>query len=147
MKIHESLLVVLSEPLSIFPLEGSVGQTIAIGGKRFKDSGLGDWVGFYDWLRTMSGVIVGVRTWLLDDPGVEEIRRQLGKNSAVQLCGKEVRVFFSDDREFDDSKSADQGFGIHKVMSSDGLLALTYDLDFLTVEELAMLRSACRDFL
>jgi len=38
-------------------------RSIEIDGERFLDAGLGDWIGFYDWLRTEPRAVIGVTLW------------------------------------------------------------------------------------
>jgi hypothetical protein len=114
---------------------------IIIKGERFEDSGLGNLAGFYDWLRTSSGQVIGVRTWLLDNPGVASVRALIANSSAIELHDKEVRCFFSTERHFDEAQSDDQEFGVHRIaISARGAVALTYDVGSLCEAELLSIK-------
>ena len=64
MSAPEHLVVAVTAPLRLELRTGRVSGAITVGGRVFYDIGLGDWIGFYDWLRAGNGEIVGVRSWL-----------------------------------------------------------------------------------
>ena len=78
MSMAKSLAIVLTEPPTLVVLPMEVGDSVSLLGKGFVDGGLGDWIGFYDWLRTRDGKLLGVRSWL-DGMGAEDLRRTLAQ--------------------------------------------------------------------
>jgi hypothetical protein len=124
MSAVRSLLIILHHPLELFCRQSDVGEVVTCGDKRFCDAGLGDWIGFYDWLRTADGRVIGLRSWI----ELSELR-SLGAlpavNEALEFEEGCLHVWFSDLREFDEEKSDDQDLGTHRLMrSDDGVLAL-----------------------
>jgi hypothetical protein len=139
MNAPKSLAVLLTEPLTLHLLPTDVGSSVLLEGRTFVDSGLGDWIGFYDWLRTSQGELLGVRTWLTD-PQVQGIRGELSNNSAVELGDADVRVWFSEERSFDEAASGDQDLGTHRIMKfGEGEFALTFNIERLSESELQTL--------
>src|SRR5262249_31761580 len=137
--VAKSLAIVLAEPPKLILLPTEVGVSITLQGKVFVDSGLGDWIGFYDWLRTRDGKLLGVRTWL-EKMSADDLRRNLAGNSAVELGNGEVRVWFSEERGFDEAFSADQDLGTHRMMrAGSDEFALTFDVERLSESELQTL--------
>lgn len=62
----ETVAVVLSpsEKPRVYTVADLSGSEFVLGNEVFSDSGAGDWLGFYDWLRTKSGKVIGVRLWV-----------------------------------------------------------------------------------
>ena len=136
MTATKSLVVVLTEPPTLHVLSTEIGDTVALAGRHFVDSGLGDWIGFYDWLRTREGKLLGVRTWL-DELGTQDLRRTLAGNLAVELGKREIRVWFSAERGFEEAASTDQDLGTHRLMmAGPDKFALTFNLERLRANEL-----------
>jgi hypothetical protein len=104
-----------------WPLRGfTVGET------RYGDAGYGDWTGFYDWLRSPHGRVLGVRYCLQDYTEfllgyTEKLAYVLAKPSHY------IEVYFSDEREFDPRVSDDQDFLYSAIFrSSDGSYAIAF---------------------
>jgi hypothetical protein len=120
--------VVLSavERPCVYQIPDASGPELVLGGEVFKDSGAGDWLGFYDWLRTKTGKIIGIRLW------VDEVSRHL---RAAAVCVNVVAntecfpfvVYLGDEREFADENSCDQDFGSNMLLLSSGKFALTFN--------------------
>lgn len=136
----KTLAIVFSEPLALYVLPTDVTGSVRLGGREFTDSGSGDWIGFYDWLRTSDGELLGVRTWLnIDDVGV---RQELAQHSSVEVVDAEIRVWFSGNRRYDESRSDDQDLGTHRLIRAESNeFAFTFDLDQLDEGERAVLRT------
>jgi hypothetical protein len=97
---------------------------ILLEGKVFVDVGAGDWMGFYDWLRTSEGLVIGVRQYL-DNPSVFPSSRTF---RGVEVDAKHgvVCAFFGQAREFDESASCDQDFGDNRLLVADDAVAITF---------------------
>jgi hypothetical protein len=124
-----TLLVVLeSEPL-IF-LEGAdFDVPRMIGGRKFRDCGLGKVVGHFDWLHTAEDRLVGLRTQPFVQPGLDEILSRLARHPSIEISGRDFCVFLTPCREFSDELSDDFEFGLNWILvADDGTLALTYTL-------------------
>jgi hypothetical protein len=112
-----------------------------ISGDHFDDVGLGVLNGFYDFLRSGSGAIIGVR--YLPYPDAEFVLNEvpLGDGLRVANEGSEgvLLIFWGDDQTFDPSTSSDQYFGDNTVYRSKrtGRLALSFGIDTLTAAERA----------
>jgi hypothetical protein len=134
-----SLVIALSEPVWLYLVPIEMGDTVSLNGESYVDCGLGHWVGFYDWLRDADGDIRGVRSWL-SGAGTEALRQELARNSAVELGEREVRIWLTEDRRFDERNSDDRDFGTHRIMrTSRHKLAVTFNVENLSGGELEAL--------
>ncbi|MCM5683007.1 hypothetical protein M8A51_26190 [Schlegelella sp. S2-27] len=119
--------VVLSavERPCVYPIPDVSESELVLEGEVFKDSGAGDWLGFYDWLRTKTGNIIGVRLWA--DEASHHLRAAGGCVNVITNteCFPFV-VFLGDEREFVDENSCDQDFGSNMLLLSSGKFALTF---------------------
>lgn len=133
-----TLIVVLeSEPL-IF-LEGSdFDVPRMVGGREFRDCGLGKVVGHYDWLHTSEDRLVGLRTRPFVQPGLDEILARLARHPSVEISGRDFCVYLTPCREFNADLSADFEFGLNWILvADDGILALTYNTLLRSESEMA----------
>src|SRR5947207_1211833 len=85
-------------------------------GQKFEDSGLGDWTGFYDWLRNESGLIIGVRFWPFETAKPFLRAQESGSNISVERGA--LLVFFGSSRNFVNEISDDQDFEAARVLKS-----------------------------
>lgn len=135
-----TLIVVLeSEPL-IF-LEGSdFDVPRMIGGREFRDCGLGKVVGHYDWLHTSENRLVGIRTQPFVQPGLNAIISRLARHPSVEISGRDFCVYLTPCREFSADLSLDFEFGLNWILvADDGILALTYDTSLRSESDMATL--------
>ena len=116
------------EELAIVILSGSrppdvrsstvpTGDTIEIHGVTFRDSGAGDWLGFYDWLRTSDDRVIGVRITL--DEEIDRLLQLKALNVEIDQTRRKILIFFSDRRDFDERTSDDQDFGDNRLFYGD----------------------------
>ncbi len=107
-------------------LTASPTQELTMGTCRFVDAGLGDWLGFYDWLRSSDGAVIGVRLWL-DEPNghITDIERCLGVQWSPD--SRSLRVFFTSEIQFSESLSDDQDFGGNRLFIGQGSFVLTFN--------------------
>ena len=108
-----------------FALPNVPEREIELNGLRFEDSGLGDWLGFYDWLRTTSGNVIGVRLWL-DEWNSHVDALGMCMNVSVPDGKKQVLVHFGAERDFEPAASDDQDFGANRLFIGEGY-ALTFN--------------------
>jgi hypothetical protein len=92
----------------------------------FRDSGLGDWLGFYDWLRTRSGEVIGVRLW------VDDANEQIRATAACAGVTAErdffpLTIYLGEPREFEEELSCDQDFGSNMLLVSPNAFAMTFN--------------------
>jgi len=124
----ETVAIVLSadDLPRVYPIHAELQSELLLDSQVFKDSGAGDWLGFYDWLRTKTGELIGVRLW------VDEVNIHLSNAThcvnvvADKKCFPFV-VYFGDQREFEDEQSCDQDFGSNMLMLGAGKFALTFN--------------------
>ena len=66
---RKRVLIALSDqaPPVFHSIEELVERKVQIEGETLIDAGLGDWLGFYDWLRDTRKSVIGVRLWLDQD--------------------------------------------------------------------------------
>ncbi|WMW80084.1 hypothetical protein RF679_15735 [Undibacterium cyanobacteriorum] len=122
------LLVVLTRdaPPKVTSIEEVPEAMIQVDDSNLNDAGLGDWLGFYDWLRNRSKTVIGVRIWLDEDNAhISAIGECM--NAVVPIVGRELSIFFGADREFDKSLSDDQDFGGNKLFVGASMYALTFN--------------------
>ena len=120
------LLVVLTQeaPPKVRSIDEVPTSTAQVDGQSLSDSGLGDWFGFYDWLRDGSKRVIGVRLWL-DEENVHV--QAIGKCMGVCRCGKELSIFFGADRKIEKSMSDDQDFGCNRLFVGLRSYAFTFN--------------------
>ena len=120
--------VVLSptEQPRVYAINDLSGSKFSLGNEVFTDSGAGDWLGFYDWLRTKSGTVIGVRLWT--DEANDQIRAagRCAGVAAGDSCFPLV-VYLGAEREFEDEKSCDQDFGSNMLLLGPNGFALTFN--------------------
>ena len=135
------LLVVLAPTQPALSLRDDAPEELTAGGARYSDAGQGEFTGFYDWLRTSTGVVVGVRYWPF-----EETQALLGSTSSLpyveRVPGQDsLAIYFSSERDVDPRASGDQAFGGNRLLTGDdGAIALTFDTSGLDERELETLR-------
>ena len=108
-------------------------------GEWYCDLGYGDWSGFYDWLRSSEGSVLGVRYW----PDIWNLVNTLSRFQYVERSrtGSYCEIFFSSRRDFDRKRSADQAFIYDKLFRSDsGVYAIAFELSELADSQVARLR-------
>jgi len=143
-KRSRSLIIVPSDPPEASFVDIDVGEELQVGDRVFFDPGFGDWIGFYDWLRSSGGEVLGVRSWL-DDEAVAAIRDHVVVGNFVDWSGQQLRFWFSEQREFNEALSSDQELGTHRIMRGpDNELALTFNLERLSEAEFDTLISNVR---
>ncbi|APW41772.1 hypothetical protein [Rhodoferax saidenbachensis] len=111
-------------PPMVLGIANSIGAELHLNGEVFLDSGKGDWLGFYDWLRSTSGQVIGVRIWL-----DTKLPRPLFKCQGVELikADQQLLIFFGQERQFDESSSGDQDFCSNQLFLSKDRFALTFN--------------------
>jgi len=135
------LITVLSETLKCRVSPDIINGEVNIDSVTYQDVGQGDWTGFYDFLRTQEGDIIGIRyAPLVDDPSL--LGDVGNKSYARVLPNAAFELFFSGERSFVPEMSTDQDFGDNMVLRSTlGEYALTFGLDDLEPRERAQLKS------
>jgi hypothetical protein len=110
-----SLLVRLSDSAGI--LYSATPDLPVLFGESFSDAQLGEWTGFYDWLRNPFGQIIGVRYWpfehckfLLTEPNLDP---------DIRVEGGGLLVFFGAEATFEPALSGDQDFEESRVLRGE----------------------------
>jgi len=125
--VVDTLIVILAPERPIV-FTSVIRDTFEHAGRRFRDAGLGDFTGFYDWLRDAAGGVIGVR--YLPFEASQALCDAVAGFPYVDMTAdrSSLTVFFSDERAFDPASSGDQSFGRNRVfVASDGAFALTFD--------------------
>ena len=104
------------------------GTSVGIAEKTFRDSGTGDWLGFYDWLRASDDAVIGVRQYVDPEPMVDRTLLELSRDDViVDKKVRSVEIFFSSSRDYDVLRSCDQDFGDNRLfVGDDGSILLTF---------------------
>ena len=92
----------------------------------FRDTGSGDWLGFYDWLRAGTGEVVGVRLWVDEPDGPIRAAAACCEVTANENLFPLV-IQLGAARAFVDDLSDDQDFGANRLLASFDRLALTFN--------------------
>lgn len=123
-------------------LDNFYEKNIFVEGEIFSEVGFGNWTGFYDWLRTSEGFVIGVRytpfeRLLLDSASILAL-----PYVAVDSTEWRLEILFSKRRDWVEEMSDDQAF-IHNAVfrSAKGEFALSFDLSNRTENELAAIRA------
>lgn len=101
-----------------------VAPSIRMAEEHYLDSGAGDWLGFYDWLRNPRGEVIGVQQWIDETPTFPFSNRFEGVESNSKHGV--LRIFFSQSREVDEEKSCTQDFGNNRLLTAGDSIALTF---------------------
>ena len=143
-----TLLLVLAERLHIalsdkFPHEG-----FRVEHREYRIVELGEWHGFYDWLRADREEIIGIRYWpFADDPvgtaGMPD-RSYIMKDPKNRF----LDIFFGLQRSFQEEISEDRDFGPHAAFHTlSGGFALAFDASMLSEKEVDSLRAVSVDWI
>ena len=100
-------------------------SAVRLAGKDHVDSGAGDWLGFYDWLRDRAGRVIGVQQWI-DEPSTYPFAKAFAGVDADSHGGC-VRIFFGQSRDVDEAASCDQDFGSNRLLVASDSIALTFN--------------------
>lgn len=127
-EIGTSVLVLIKSNGVAELIETPLAGLISLDGEDFMvDPSVPDWIGFYDWLRTSEGQVIGVR--LRPDEGtLDEATLNFLIALDEQNSVDDLRIFFADGHEFDPLLSGDGDFGGNKLMrGTAGSLALAFN--------------------
>ncbi len=102
-----------------------VAPSVRIVETSFADSGAGDWLGFYDWLRSPQGNVIGVRQWIDEFSTFSFLKQYQGVE--YDLVHRVVHIFFGQTREVDEVNSCDQDFGSNRLLIAGDSVALTFN--------------------
>jgi hypothetical protein len=126
---HQAIAILLdpAQPPRVYPLLGVPEQTLVLDGERFDDVGLGDWIGFYDWRRTLAGQAVGVRLW--PDPHRHPALDAAANCRLVERSadGRQLCIYFADDRDGDAVWCDDQDFGDNRLFRGPRRMVMTFN--------------------
>lgn len=112
MNNQKYLLVELTEIPRFWLTDEMPENSILLGNIEYRDADIGDFIGFYDFLRNSAGEILGVRFFPFED---------------CDFAEKELKMFVSPNQNYDESKSDDQLFGDNKLFKSkNGRILLTF---------------------
>ena len=131
-------LIVILVPGRPIVFAEALGDAFERDRRSYRDTGLGDFTGFYDWLRDPAGGVIGVRYLPFEaSHAVCDTVRTFPYVEVATDCSS-LAIFFSSKRAFDPASSGDQAFGGNRVFAAeDGTYALTFDLDSLDEVERA----------
>ena len=126
--IGTSVLVLIKSNGVAELIEPPLAVMISLDGEDFVvDTSVDDWIGFYDWLRTSDGEVIGVR--LRPDEGtLDEATLNFLLALNEQNSVNDLRIYFSASREFNPVLSDDCDFGWNILLrGSTGSLALAFN--------------------
>lgn len=139
-ELESAIVVVLDARPQIHVVSKGVAS-FDLSGDHYEDVGLGSHNGFYDFLRSPSGAILGIR--YLPSPDAEGVLAGLSEGSGLRFANDgELRVlliFWTQEQGFDPETSSDQYFGDNAVYRGrdSGKLAIAFSIDLLSAPERA----------
>jgi hypothetical protein len=141
------LIVVLKSNLTLAESPGWPVQRFALNGKEYRDAQLGEWTGFYDWLRDPNGDLLGVRYWV--DEGTEVLVQQAYLLAYARVDPSRcIEFYFSERRNVEAKLSTDQEFLYDPVFrSDDGEYALGFAMHGLSESDLRNIRNTQADWI
>lgn len=126
----ENIFLCFGEKLSIHRLKMRTSRLV-IKSEIFTQDGY-DSHGFYDWLRNSDGLVVGVRYDLFEthlDIRNDLLRLEYVYHQPAGFDDVSLMIFFTTDRKFDESRSADQSLtGDYVYRSQSGKLGINFQL-------------------
>jgi hypothetical protein len=103
------------------------GGIVEISGVKYYEAKINDWLGFYDWLRTKGGEVIGVRL-TVDSDSDERVLFLNYEGVVVDKDRRTVHIWFTTSRGYDETISDDQDFGGNRPFRSQtGAVALTFN--------------------
>lgn len=142
----QCLLAHFSDPLALTIVEDVSDDIIQIEGKTFTSKEQVEFVGFYDWLRTDSGLIVGVRHWPFDF--ARYVFEYVADKPYADISedGSSFSILFLKHQRINEENSDDQMFTKNRIFHSDSEHLMTFSMDPFTEDDLQLLCSAERRF-
>jgi len=137
------LFTVLSDPLDIEFLASDPGDFVRSGDRDFREVKLDPnaflFLGFYDWLRTATGDVVGVQ--LIFHHGRDHVREVLRSACVGGFDGPHFfRLLFVDGVEIDEDRSVDQEFSTSRCYRAcDETVALVFEASELAESDIRRL--------
>jgi hypothetical protein len=127
-KLGTSVFVLIKSSGVAELIEPPLAGMISLDGEDFMlDPSVQDWIGFYDWLRTSDGQVIGI--CLRPDEGtLDEATLKFLVALDEQNSVSDLRIFFANGHEFDPVLSDDGDFGGNKLMrGTAGSLVLAFN--------------------
>ena len=94
-----------------------------------------EWSGFYDWLRSERGFVLGIRYHPNEDTNFL-LKDAAGLSYATVGPYEDLCIFFGEDRAFDPAQSQDQDFAYDQVYSSAAGSAICFSAENLSAAQL-----------
>ncbi|MBC8111929.1 MAG: hypothetical protein H7Y04_12785 [Verrucomicrobia bacterium] len=126
------------EKESFFIIEGQPPDEITAKGKKYENVDDTFVLGFYDWLRTDEGKVVGVRLYPFSDSYFPYLQFKDFERTIVIEDGK-IEIYFFNEMYFSEDKSGDQSFSSSKILRSTDSFLLAFDLYYLDEAEIEQL--------
>ncbi|MDQ1813286.1 hypothetical protein RBA41_08215 [Massilia sp. CCM 9210] len=105
-------IAVIRQNGSVTLVKGGASDKIDVAGELFVPKNTQpEWFGFYDWLRTSKGEVIGVRLQLDSPLDIDAERLNLLYSLDARNSADELYIFFGPQREFDAEMSDDADFG------------------------------------
>ena len=131
----EKLVVVVMSPCRlpiVLPFDEGMKIAFEYQDEHFLNKQCIDMFGFYDWLRTNTREIIGLRLAFVGRPSDIKIKN-LGKLRGVNVLNRQNRgsemliIFFSEREDYSEEASDDQDFGGHRLYhGTNGSLGITF---------------------
>ena len=117
-------------------------KAFTIGDRQYSEINIGDWTGFYDWLRDSEANLLGVRYSPFKD--CEFLIERTAKLQYVKPdFPRNIEVYFFGRRSVEPKLSCDQDFAYAAIFrSDDGEYAIGFGMENLTESDLRSLEKA-----
>lgn len=135
-------LVMLFKPRpTLYLLEDYPGNKFVVNGESYcripaRNPSREGYIGLYDWLRSTTGNVIGVRFFLIDECA-DFLKEHRKKFSYIKGSDAYLDIFFNEDYNLNEEISSDQAFGSNSLyVSNQNEYAMTLGTDWLTQFEL-----------
>jgi hypothetical protein len=130
------LLIVLRSEIGLATVPAWPITTLSVDGHAYQPTGP-EWSGFYDWLRSGDGTVLGVRYHSTEETQflLEEAKRL--NYASVGVHG-DLCIFFGENHAFDPAQSEDQDFAYDQIFVASVMgSAICFSTDNLSAEQVA----------
>lgn len=121
--------VILSEDkrprLEEMKIPEDVSSPIVLDGDTFTDSGNGEWLGFYDWLRDHDGFVIGVRQKIDEEIQSFPFGADF-QGTDMDKSRRLVTIYFYESTNYDEGLSCDQEFGNNRLYFGARSILITF---------------------
>ena len=135
----------LNQSFSLFLTDKPIPKRFDINESIFQDTELGDFLGFYDWLRNDEELVIGVRFIPFERIDfLYQYSKQLDYVT-IEKENKYLEIFFRNVEYFNEWDSNDQDFGECRIFKNmNNQLLISFDAENLNENELLIVKQTAK---